>query len=58
MMAIDFNQLAATGVVVAVSSSFSTLTTVLIMRYVPRVLDGVEKVLKVKSDKKSGSAGP
>lgn len=41
----DLSQVVVTGVIVALSGSFSTLTSVLITRYFPRVLDRVEKAV-------------
>jgi hypothetical protein len=38
-------QVAATAVAAAVVSSFSTVTTLVLSRYLPKALDGAEKTL-------------
>lgn len=45
-MGIDLTQVAISAVTTAIVSSFSTSTTIVLMRYFPKVLDGIERSVK------------
>ena len=45
-MILDLTQVAISAVTTAIVSSFSTTTTIVLLRYFPKVLDSVEKSVK------------
>ena len=45
-MVLDITQVAVSAVTTAIVSTFSTTTTIVLMRYFPRILDGFEKSVK------------
>ncbi len=50
-MVLDLTQVAISAVTTAIVSSFSTTTTIILLRYFPKMLDGVEKSVKRKDKK-------
>lgn len=45
-MDVNVNQVMLTAVTTGIVSAFSTTTTIVLMRYFPKLLDGVEKKIK------------
>ena len=50
-MTVDMTQVLISAVTTAIVSSFSTTTTIILMRYFPRVLENVEHAVKKKDEK-------
>jgi hypothetical protein len=53
-MGLDITQVVISAVTTAIVSTFSTTTTIVLMRYFPKILDSVEKTMKSKNDQKNG----
>jgi len=45
-MVLDITQVVISAVTTAIVSTFSTTTTIVLMRYFPKILDGMEKSVK------------
>ncbi len=52
-MVLDVTQVVVSAVTTAIISTFSTTTTIILMRYFPKMLDSVEKSMKRSSKKES-----
>lgn len=50
-MVLDVTQVAVSAVTTAIVSTFSTTTTIILMRYFPKILDGFEKSVKHNNGK-------
>jgi hypothetical protein len=49
MAGIDLSQIAITAIITGITSSGSTITTIVLMRYFPKILEHFEKRVKLKN---------